>query len=136
MNSKYLEAFKAKKESTLRSEVFRVERLTLPEAKTASGLILSNSNANVNGVYSNPPVYVVILEVGAGYEDESGKVVQPENYAPGQVALVGAESVQWYSTLPFVGYQPFTIGIVSHNHILEKYESIESFKAAWEAIKV
>lgn len=137
MESKYLNAFKAAqgKESTLTSEVFRVERLEIGEAKTSSGIILAKDNRQANGVYMNPPVYVVILEVGAGYVNaETGETEQPNGYAPGQVVLVGPEAVQWYSTLPFPGYIPNTIGLVAYNQILEQYESLDAFKAKWKAL--
>lgn len=121
--SKYLERFKRAKEAgvfgkdvILTGSFILVEKIPQEEVKTKSGLVLTTSGNtnNVNSISANLPTLVYVLAVGAGHVDEEGNDV-PLDVAPGDILMVGSNSVKWLPVLEIDGYQPFEIGLSTEN---------------------
>lgn len=137
--SKYLEKAKAVRELkgksyTLNGDFLLVERAKVEEVKTASGLILHTEfKQQRDGLFDNMPEFVRVLDVGAGYYDESGKDV-PLDVQVGDIILVGRASVKWLSVLEVPNYEPFSIGITRETEIQLRFHGDEGYKAFMAAL--
>ena len=137
--SKYLEAFKTAKELAgnfyeLYGDALLVERVPEEEVKTSSGLIMSSGKANQIGtIAENKPFFVHVLSVGAGYYDEDGKDV-PVSVQPGDIILIGVNSVKWFSYLEIPNYESFSVGLTRESEIQLKFKGQEAYKKFFEAI--
>ena len=131
MNKKYVEAFKqaataARSSYKLTGDLLLVEKIeqdvvkgmTNAEGRSISIEIVSDKNQIRNDVEAKKPVFVRVLAVGEGYDDEpeaenSGMYVQP-----GDIILVGRVSVSYFSTFgDLKDYEQETIGITRQSEV-------------------
>lgn len=100
--SKIAELFNTLKEEglyELRGDCMIVEELPSKEVKTKSGLVLSSSAKSIEGYSADKPVFVRVLQVGAGYIDDEGKE-KALDFEVGDIVLVGPiATVRWYSDI-------------------------------------
>ena len=94
----------AKKDGDLQivGDVILVSRMPEREAKTKGGIVMASSmltgHKQMTGFDSNPPMFVKVVAVGAGYYDEeTGKDV-PLDVTVGNVIEVGQNSVVFFSS--------------------------------------
>lgn len=135
--SKYLERFKkfaaeGKEHFQLIGDGLLVEQIPMKEKKTASGLIV---NVEGHGKFKNTlaadaPVFVHVVAVGEGYYDEEGGKDVPLNVKVGDIALVGAVSVKWFSMMDIEDYQPYEIGLCREAEIKCIFRGKESYDRA------
>lgn len=136
--SKYLEAFKkAKSEAsdsyTLYGDAILVEKVPEEEVKTASGIyIASSSKTQLGSIADNKPHFVHVLSVGEGFYSETGDV--PVSVEPGDIILVGVNSVKWFSHMEIPQYEPFTVGLTRESEIQLKFKGQEAYRKFFEAI--
>jgi co-chaperonin GroES (HSP10) len=137
--SKYLEAFKFAKEQTvdgyqLYGDSLLVERVPEEEVKTSSGIVLATSVKNqVGTIAENKPHFVHVIDVGPGYYDADGKDV-PLSVSPGDIILVGVNSVKWFSHMEIPNYEPFSIGLTREAEIQLKFKGHDAYRKYFEAI--
>jgi co-chaperonin GroES (HSP10) len=133
--SKYLERFQKAKEAgvfvkdvILTGSFILVEKIPQEEVKTKSGIVLtaSGNNNNVNSISANLPTMVYVLAVGAGHIDEDGNDV-PLDVTPGDILMVGSNSVKWLPVLEMDGYQPFEIGLSTENETQIKIAGTDGY---------
>jgi co-chaperonin GroES (HSP10) len=137
--SRYLESFKLAKDKAsddyqLYGDTLLVERVPEEEVKTSSGIVLATSIKNqVGTIAENKPFFVHVLAVGPGYYDADGKDV-PVSVVPGDIILVGVNSVKWFSHLEIPNYESFSIGLTREAEIQLKFKGLESYRRFFEAI--
>lgn len=129
--SKYLKAFKegaAGSYYKLSGDFLLVERIPAEEQKTAGGIILNAApSTQIGSIGANLPTFVHVLAVGEGFYNEDGEDV-PLTTKPGDILLVGQQSVKWFPVLPgFAKYEPFSVGISSEQETQLKFEGIEGY---------
>lgn len=133
--SKYLDYF-VTNEATIREQmetignIIVVEKVKLPEQKTASGIILAEApRAQLNTLVSDRPAFYRVLHVGAGYFDADTDADVPLNSRPGDIVLCASTSVKLFSSFPLLGaYEPDTIGITRDEDVQIRYKGQEAFE--------
>jgi co-chaperonin GroES (HSP10) len=137
--SKYLNAFKST--ATLDSyelvgDAILVERLPPEEKKTKSGIILDTGmdHKQIGTIGADKPQFVHVLAVGKGfYNDVTGEDV-PLSVNPGDIILIGTNSVKWFSLLEIANYEPYTIGLSRESEIQLRFKGPDSYEQYFEAI--
>lgn len=133
-SSKYLERFKTLPAEAMQliGDLVLVERVPVEERRTAGGLIMSAGIGEKarSTIKADLPVFVHVLAVGKGYYDEEGKST-PLNVRVGDVILVGAESVRWFSDMDIPDYQAYEIGLTREQEISLRFEGEEAYKRAF-----
>jgi co-chaperonin GroES (HSP10) len=135
--SKYLEAFRANAALTdklLTGGLMIVEVIPQAEIKTSSGIILAQTDRQVNSVKANLPSFVRVLAVGPGYYDEETGETTPPEVRPGQIIMVAESSVKWWSHLPLTGYRPMELGLSEESEAQIRFDSDESFVGFFSAL--
>jgi len=75
-----------------------VERIPPKEIKSQSGLILSaGAEVQRDGIEMNKPILVRVVDTGPGLINDRGEL-EANVCQPGNIALVGQNSVLWHST--------------------------------------
>ena len=136
--SKLLNAFQALKEQgqnlyELIGEFIIVEMLDNGEPpKTESGLYLTASGSKqVNGLESNAPTLVRVLEVGAGFYDGDSDSDVPLSAEPGDICLVGKHSVRPISYLPGLPVTEIDkIGLIQESGINMRFKGQDGYDKA------
>lgn len=137
--SKYLEAFKSAKEQAgdvyeLYGDALLVEKVPEEEMKTSGGIyIASNVKNQIGNISDNKPFFVHVLAVGQGYYDVDGKDV-PVSVQPGDIILIGVNSVKWFSQLEIPSYESFSVGLTRESEIQLKFKGQEAYKKFFEAV--
>jgi len=136
--SKYLEAFKraaeeVKESYQLNGGFVLVERIPQEEIQRKSGLIIPINDKQVNSLGANLPVFVHVLAVGEGYYKEDG-TTQPTDVQPGDIILVGANSVKWFPVFEVDNYQPFEIGLTDEQETQIKFKGPENYQRFVESL--
>jgi len=139
--SKYLPAFEAAKAEVdesgiLTGDLLMVEKIDQPEIKSTGGIILSASvdHRQTNSIGANMPHFVRVLAVGKGfYNEETGEDV-PVEVKPGDIILVGEQSVKWMAHWPLLNYTPFQIGLTREAEIQIKFKGEEGFNKLFDAL--
>ncbi len=127
IKSRYLEAIQAavaeNQDYTLYGSCLWVERIPEEEVRTSGGIILAqtSSKSQIGTITSDRPFFVYVLAVGAGHYDEDGKEV-PLSVEPGNVILIGTNSVKWFSYLEVDNYEPYSIGLTLESEVQIKYK--------------
>jgi co-chaperonin GroES (HSP10) len=114
---------------TLTGSYLLVEKINQEEVKTKSGLILhtgGTSKDQLNSIGANLPVFVHVLAVGAGYDDDGTPV--PLDTAPSDILLVGQYSVKWLPVYPIDNYEPFSIGVTSEAETQMRFRGYEAYQ--------
>lgn len=132
--SLYLEWFntnsaRIKEQTNLIGDLILVERIKMPEMKTAGGIVLvDKAYSQINAMTSDRPVFYRVLLTGAGfYDDETGKDV-PLEVEPGDIIQTGNISVRVYSSFPLLeAYEADTIGITRESDIHWRFKGEASF---------
>ena len=84
---------------TLRGDTAIVEELPREEVTTKSGLFTHTSARSLEGYSSDKPMFVRVLQVGAGYKDDDGNTIECD-FVTGDILLVGPiATVRWYSDI-------------------------------------
>lgn len=133
--SRYLEYFIANKDSIREQmevigNIIVVERIKMPETKTASGIIIAESfpKSQLNTLVADRPMFYRVLHVGEGYIDTDGNDV-PLNARPGDIVLLASASVKLFSSFPMVGsYETDSIGITRDEDVQIRYKGQEAFE--------
>jgi co-chaperonin GroES (HSP10) len=140
VDSKYLEAFKKAKQEAgetykLYGDAILVERVPEEEIKTASGLVLAPSSAKqINSISADRPHFVHVIAVGEGfYNEETGQDV-PLSVEPGDIILVGVNSVKWFSFMEIANYEPGAIGLTRESEIQLKFKGQEAYRKYFDTI--
>lgn len=133
--SKYLEYF-TENEAPIRESlevignIIVVERIKMPEARTASGLYLAESpKSQLNSLVSDRPSFYRVLHVGAGYYDDETGADVGLNAKPGDIALLASASVKLFSSIPLMGaYESDTLGIARDEDVQIRFHGQEAFE--------
>lgn len=132
--SVYLEWFKAnsgriRDTTNLIGDLMLVERLKMPEKKTASGLIIPDKSYNqLNSMMSDQPCFYRVLLTGAGFYDDNTKEDVPLESQPGDIIQTGSISVKVYSSFPLLeAYEADTIGITRESDVQWRFKTEEAF---------
>lgn len=134
-DSKYLNRFKSiDKPFLLYGDTLIVERIPVEEKKTASGLFVGIETKNqINTLASERPMFVRVLSVGVGFYDDDGNEVKVDA-EPGNIILVGDNSVKWFSDMDIKDYQPYEIGFTRESEIKLKFNSKEDYESTFEGL--
>ena len=124
----YLKAFQAAREHiVLKGNYLIVERAPWDELKSKSGIILSIDNGTMaKTLASDMPVLVHVLAVGEGYASESGEDT-PLDTRPGDILMVGRNSVKWFPSLPLNGYKADSVGITSETEMQIRWAGVAGY---------
>lgn len=137
--SKYLNAIQtAVKENPdykLYGSCLWVERIPEEEIKTASGIYLAatSTKSQIGTISADKPHFVTILAVGEGHYDEDGKDV-PLSVSPGDIVLIGTNSVKWFSYLEIENYEPYSIGLTLESEIQIKFKGREAYERFFKSV--
>ncbi len=131
--SKYLKAFQGAA-LDIPGDGLLVEVIKPPEMKTKSGLILAESKSHVNNISADLPTFVHVLAVGKGYYDDDGGEDVPLSSHPGDIILVGQNSVRKFGFLPIEGYEPYSIGLIRDGEAQVRFKGIEDYNTFFGAI--
>lgn len=133
--SQYFKAFEAVRESLkdamlLTGNLLIVEKASVEEIKTQTGIVIASSldKKSINDIDANLPDFVHILAVGEGYYDDEDNKDVPLDSKPGDVALVGRNSVKWFSTFGVLGYKRDTIGVVTEDQVQLRFKGYNGFQ--------
>ena len=130
MEVQYLNEFKsAAKLFTLSGNRILVERLDTGEIKSKGGIILAESTAYKSDLKSHKPLVCMVLAVGEGYTQEDKDEKIPLDVKPGDVVVLNALGVSFFSTLPGVAsYTEMRVGITSESDVQMRFASLEHFE--------
>lgn len=140
--SKYLDRFKAlgqegKAHYNLIGSALLVEKIPEEEMRKG-GLIIAKPDSYKDTLADSRPIWVRILVTGSGYysEDAEGNPQDvPLDTKPGDIALVGRVSVQWFSVFgELEDYDPQTIGITLEEEIKLRFNGEEGFTEAFKIL--
>lgn len=114
---------------TLTGNCLLVEELPDEEFKTDSGIIIAGNQRQVTGIQADKPTFVRILLVGEGYFDEDTKETIPCDSKQGDIVLIGAHGVRWFSVFgKFMNYGSGNrIGICRETEIQMHFQGQEGF---------
>ncbi len=139
-DSKYLKAFQelAKTGDTnyeLTGDCMLVERIPAEERRTEGGIILPDATKEfrqVNSFAKDLPCWVYILAVGKGwYDDKSDdKEVIPVAVSPGDIILIGATSIKWFSDFGTKNYEFGSIGLCRESDIQLRFKGREGYETS------
>ncbi len=138
--SKYLDAIQAAvKENTdytLYGSCLWVERIPEEEVKTASGLFIpqTSSKSQVGTITSDKPFFVHVLAVGAGHYDEETGADVPLSVEPGDIILIGTNSVKWFSYLGIDNYEPYSVGLTLESEIQIKFKGRDAYERFFSSV--
>lgn len=132
---KHLEAYKAARPYIkLTGNYLIVERVEVGEIKTASGLIASIDPGNqMNTISASMPLMVHVLAVGEGYLGEDGSEAELDT-KPGDILMVGKNSVKWFPTLPLNGYSADSVGITSEAETQIRWSGVDGYERYHRAL--
>lgn len=137
---KYLAAFQkmateGKEYYQLNGEFIIVEEVPPEEKKTKGGLVLPGHERQHDGFAQNRPTLVRVVAVGEGYyDDDTGESV-PLDVAPGDVILVGGQSVKWLSYLgPIISSEGVRIGLSTASEVQMRFRGEEGYKKVCELL--
>lgn len=132
--SKYLDRFNSLQELsehfTLIGDYILVEQITLEERKTTSGIILNHGTQSgyKNTSEMDLPVFVHILSVGQGFYDEDTGDTVENTVKPGDICLIGRNSVRWFSDLEVKDYMPYEVGLTKESEIQLVFKGKEGYQ--------
>lgn len=138
---KYLAAFEkmaaeGKDLYQLQGEFIIVEEFGEEEVKSAGGIIMTASKKNADGFGQNRPTLVRVVAVGEGYYDEETKEDLPLNVKPGDIILVGGQSVKWLSYFgPIISSEGARIGISSAAEVQLKFNGQEGYEQVFQLLE-
>ncbi len=138
--SKYLEAFKNVDMSSLTHQLIGstllVERVPHEEKKTAGGIIMPTdvTSRQVNTMAADLPTFVHVVSVGRGYYNEETGADVPLNVEAGDIILIGALSIKWFSLLEIDGYEPYSIGLAREEDIQLRFKGLKGYQAYFSAL--
>lgn len=123
---------------TLLGDMLLVERAEPEEVKTKSGIIMATDTSDArrmrDGVFDNMPVFVRVIDVGSGYYDDETKEEINLEVRPGDIILVGRQSVRWLGMLEVEGYEPLSLGLTREAEIQLRFHGDEGYKAFMKAL--
>jgi len=134
--SRYLDYFREHRQSLkdsfeLIADCILVERLVLPEPRTASGIILVETRNQVGSISADRPHFYRVLLPGEGYFDDKSEDNKPValNAEQGDIILVGSTSVKLFSTFPLLeSYVPDTLGLTRESEIQWRFKGEDAFR--------
>lgn len=129
--SRYLKAFtEAEKTQTpLFSDALWVERVPEEEKKTASGLIvgIQPTQKQIGTLAGDQPTFAHVLAVGRGYVDAEGNDVAL-SVEPGNIVLLGTQSVKWFSMLDINNYDSYSVGMTRESEVQMKFDTLADYE--------
>lgn len=137
--SKYKDKFKQAVEAAgdgflLTGRCMLVERVEV-EMKTQSGLYMASGAGQRNGVEDNKPFFVYVLAVGAGqYDPETGEDVDIVTAEPGDIIMVGRNSVKWFSTLGATSLELNSVGLADEAETQMRWRGPEALERWLKAL--
>jgi co-chaperonin GroES (HSP10) len=141
IESKYLKQFQrmaaeGKDAYRLNGEFILVEELPFEEKKTKGGIILPGSEKNRDGFGQNRPTLVIVLAIGEGYYDDVTGESVPLDVAPGDIILVGGQSVKWLSYLgPIISAEGAArIGLSTASETQLKFNGAAGYQKVYELL--
>lgn len=122
-------AERIRQETNLIGDLLLVERIKMPEKKTASGIIIADKAYNqLNAMHADVPSFYRVLLCGAGFYDDTSKEGVPLETQSGDIIQTGSISVKVYSSLPLLeAYEADTIGITRESEIQWRFKTEEAF---------
>ena len=141
IQSKYLPAFEkmaaeGKEAFVLNSEFILVEEIAMGEVKSQGGIIMTTDKKMPDGFGQNKPTLATVLMVGAGYyDDETGESI-PLDVKPGDIVLVGGQSIKWLSYLgPVISVEGARVGISTAGEIQLKFNGAEGYQKVYSILQ-
>jgi len=126
-SSKYLEAFKKAKEHFT---MYGGKILEQGEIKSSGGIILAERSDHRSDIKHAKPLVCTVLAVGEGYTNDEGDADIPPSVEAGNVVVLNANGVSFFSTIPGVtSYSNMSIGICLDSDVQLKFKDLEAFKA-------
>jgi co-chaperonin GroES (HSP10) len=96
---------------------------------------ISSKMSAREGFNENRPSFVRVLAVGEGYYDPETKASVPLNVQAGDIILIGALSVKWFSLFGAMeGYETETIGLTRESEIQLRFKGEDGFKKVFETL--
>jgi co-chaperonin GroES (HSP10) len=109
-----------------------VEKIPKREIKSKGGIIIADtSKKQTTSVYGDLPQEVIVVAVGAGFENEGQDV--PLDTKVGDILIVGDHAVKWLGGFPVDGYEPNTLGICSEENTQARFRGVEQYDAFQQA---
>ena len=138
MESKYLKRFKnLKGQTNLKGNLMIVEKIPEPEIKTKSGIILGDhTHKQLGTIRDQLPQFCIVLEVGPGYVDDAGNVVEGSmDVEVGNVVLLPDMALRQFSAIPgLLDYYHNTIALAKEDEVQMKFKSIEEYQAYFDIL--
>lgn len=130
VKSQYLAQFEQNaKYFKLQGNKILIERIELGEVRTAGGLIIAESPNLRQDLKLQKPHLAVVLAVGTGYYDAETRSYEPLEVKPGNVVILNANGVQYYSLLPgLANYTANKVGLTTEGDVQLVFDSIEVFE--------
>jgi co-chaperonin GroES (HSP10) len=133
--SKYLEFFLSNQESIKEmmetiGNIIVLEKIKLPEMKTASGIILAEApKSQLGSLVADRPTFYRVVHVGEGYYKPETMETVPLNSQMGDIVLIASASVKHFSSFPLVGaYEADSIGIAADENVQIRFKGQEAFE--------
>lgn len=127
----YLEAFKnAANTFVLAGNRMLVERLDSGEVKTKGGIIMAEApGRSTNELKTHKPLVCVVIAVGEGYTGEEVDAPKiPLDCKPGNIVVLNAIGVSFFSTLPGIGsYTEMKVGLTTEGDVQMRFRDINQF---------
>lgn len=136
--SRYLERFTAlsdiKDKYQLIGDVMLVEKIKPGEQKIGS-IIIAQAPNHKSDFLADQPAFVRVLAVGEGYYDDTTKESVPLSVKPGDIILVPAMSVKYFSVFPGISdYELNTIGLTRESEIQMRFMGEEGYNQMTELL--
>jgi co-chaperonin GroES (HSP10) len=111
------------------ADVILVERIKMPEQKTASGIIIAEARNQIGTLNEKRPTFYRVLVPGKGYYDDTTKESVPLNAKPGDIVLLSVEGTRVFSSFPGLeSYEADTLCITRESEITWRFFGEDKFR--------
>jgi hypothetical protein len=103
---------------------------------TVKKLIVATPGDHVRrSIEEKAPTFVKVLYAGPGFFDDDTKAPIDLNSKPGDILLVGASSVSWFSKLgPLENYDSETIGITREREVQIRFAGEQGYREVFRIL--
>lgn len=107
------------------------------QAASNSGIVVVQGDRQMGTKSANLPVFCRVLAVGAGYYDEESKEAEPTDVNPGDIILIGQNSLTKFSQfgkLSTYAANEVQLGICNESAIHMRFHGDEGYEKFFETL--